>query len=119
MPEIREEIIAFLVAIVSGMIVRLVYQCIECIRKICKHRSVYIEIEDFLYWIGTAIYLFVQIYHTSSGSVRWNFVLGVVIGVIISTIFIRKTQENLKKISNIHSGKSIAKKQKKRYYNKY
>jgi len=119
MPEIREEIVMFLAAIVSGMVVRLVYQCIECIRKIYRHRLLYIEIEDFLYWVGTAIYLFVQIYHTSYGVVRWNFVLGIVIGAVISTFFIRKIKKVLKKISNFHSGKSIAKKQKKRYYNKY
>lgn len=117
MMEIKEELLMFLTAIVSGMIVRLVYHCIECIRMIYRHKLLYIELEDLLYWIGTAIYLFVQIYHTSYGSVRWSFVLGVVIGVGISTIFIRKIKKTLKKICNFHSGRSIAKKQKKRYYN--
>lgn len=116
MPEIREEVIMFLVAVVSGMVIRFVYQCIECIRTLHKHKLLYVEIEDFLYWIGTALYLFVQIYHTSYGVVRWDFVLGVVIGAVFSTFLIRKMKKMLKKISDFHSGKSIAKKQKKRYY---
>ena len=110
MRSIKEELLMFLIAIVSGMIVRLVYHCIECIRTLHKHKLLYIEIEDFLYWIGTAIYLFVQIYHTSYGVVSWYFVLGIVIGVAISTIFIRKMKKRLKKICDFHSERSIAKK---------
>lgn len=69
-----------------------------------------IEIEDLIFWIGTAIYLFVQIYHTSNGSIRWYFALGVVSGVLFATIFLRKMKKMLKKIYDFHLGKKIAEK---------
>lgn len=116
MPGIREEIISFLIAIISGSIIRLCYQCISCFRGIVKHKLLLIEIEDILFWIGTAVYLFVQIYYTSNGSIRWYFVLGVVFGVLLSTAFLRKMKKVLKKIYDFHLGKNIAKNGKKRYY---
>ena len=75
-----------------------------------------IELEDLLFWIGTAVYVFVQIYHTSSGVVRWHFILGVVLGTLVATVFLRKMKKMLKKIYDFHLGKNIAKKHKKRYY---
>ena len=113
---IKQELIAFLTAISSGIIVRMSYHCITCFRRIIKHRHFAIEIEDFAFWVGSAIYLFVQIYHTSNGSIRWYFVLGIVIGVIFATVFLRKWKKMTKKIYDFHAGENIAKKTKKRYY---
>ena len=97
MPEIREEIIGFLIAFVSGAIVRLCYHCISCFRANFRHHLLLVEIEDMLYWIATAVYLFVQIYYTSDGVLRWFFALGVVIGTVISTLFVRKMKKMSKK----------------------
>ena len=71
---ITKELFIFLSAILSGAIVRLVYRCISCLRNVIHHTHWIIELEDLAYWVGTAIFLFVQIYYTSSGSVRWYFV---------------------------------------------
>ena len=116
---IRQELIAFVTAVSSGVVVRLCYYCISCFRDIVKHKIFVIGIEDLMFWIGTAIYLFVQIYHTSNGSIRWYFVLGIVIGVLITTLFLRKWKKMTKKIYDFHASKNIAKKTKKRYYNRY
>ena len=113
---IEEEILCFLTAILSGGIVRIWYQCLICFRYIFKHKLIAIEIEDLLFWIGTAIYLFVQIYHTSNGSVRGYFVLGIVLGVLIFTFFWRKIENKLKKIYELQTRENIAKSRKKRYY---
>lgn len=113
---IRGEILGLLTAILSGGIVRIWYQCLICFRYVIKHKLIAIEIEDLLFWIGTAFYLFVQIYHTSNGSIRWYFVLGIVLGVLISTIFCKKIEKSLKKIYNLQTGEHIAKSRKKRYY---
>ena len=116
---IKQELIAFITAISSGIVVRLCYYCINCFRDMIKHKLFVIEIEDMLFWCASAIYLFVQIYHTSSGSIRWYFVLGIVIGALIATLFLRKWKKMTKKIYDFHAGKNIAKKPKKRYYNRY
>ena len=85
---LRKELFIFLVAILSGAIVRLIYRCISCMRSVIHHVHWVIELEDLIYWIGTAIFLFVQIYYTSSGSIRWYFILGIGIGVAAISLFL-------------------------------
>ena len=116
MTGIREEVFSFLTAVLSGGIVRLLYQCLVCFRYIFKHKLIVIEIEDLLFWILSAVYLFVQIYHTSDGSIRGYFVLGIVLGVLIFTFFWRKIENKLKKIYELQMRENIAKSRKKRYY---
>lgn len=120
MMEVKEELIIFLLAVVSGGIVRLSYRFLHCVRQIVRHNLLAIEIEDFLFWIFSALFLFVQIYHTTSGSIRWHFVLGVVFGALISSFALWKAEKVYKKIYTRNQKKSfrfLAKKNKKRYHN--
>ena len=98
MPGIREEVMVFLVAVVSGAIVRLAYQCIRCFRRIVEHDLAAVSLEDLIFWLGSAVYLFVQIYHTSDGSIRWYFILGVVLGVVLMSAFLGGLEKMYKKI---------------------
>ena len=100
---IGKELFIFLLAVLAGAIVRLAYRCISCLRKVVHHAHWVIELEDLIYWIGTAIFLFVQIYYTSNGSVRWYFILGVGIGGIIMSVFLAITGEICRKIVRRHS----------------
>ena len=98
MTGIQEEFMVFLAAVLSGGIIRLVYRCISCFRQIVRHNLTVIGIEDLIFWIGTAVYVIVQIYHTSDGSVRWHFILGVVVGALFMTGFLRQEEKVYKKI---------------------
>ena len=98
MPGLKEELMVFVMAVISGAIVRLAYRCIACFRNIIRHNLAAIGIEDLIFWIGSAIYIFVQIYHTSDGSIRWYFVLGVVLGAVLMTVFLRRLEKVYKKI---------------------
>ena len=71
MPQIQVEIMIFFSAVLSGAGLRAVYRGIGCVREWIPHRAAVIELEDLLYWLAAALYLFVQIYHTSNGSIRW------------------------------------------------
>lgn len=102
MMEIREEVCVFLTALVSGAVLRTAYYCIVCLRDIVRHKPVMTEAEDILYWLGGAFYLFVQIYHTSDGGIRWYFVLGVVIGAFLTSWISRKIKKVYKKIYTRH-----------------
>ena len=82
MPQIQVEIMIFFSAVLSGAVLRAVYRGIGCVREWIPHRAAVIELEDLLYWLAAALYLFVQIYHTSNGSIRWYFILGVVLGSV-------------------------------------
>lgn len=117
MGSLKSEMLAFLVAIISGMIVRLGYQFLVCLRKIVKHKKTAINIEDFCFWILTAVFLFVQIYHTTNGMVRWFVVLGIVLGAFFLNIFLGKIEKRIEKNCKNDISENIAKKKKNRYYN--
>ncbi len=77
MPQIREEVVIFLAALLTGMTVRLVYIGLNVFRQIVRHNLRIMESEDLIFWIGSAFYIFVQNYHTNNGSMRWYCILGV------------------------------------------
>ena len=93
MPGIEKEVIIFFVAILSGASVRLTYKCLGCFRGIVKHSLILMEIEDLIFWAGAAVYLFIQVYQTNSGRIRWHFILGVVIGVVLMSVFVKKSEK--------------------------
>lgn len=95
---IEKELIIFLTAFLSGLLLRVAYRCLECFRDIVKHSFLAVGIEDLFYWFFVEIYLFVQIYHTSSGSIRWYYALGVVVGVSLMSWFLQKFKKLCKKI---------------------
>lgn len=98
MPEIREEIMIFFTAVLTGAVLRTAYRCISCLREWIRHEPVAIELEDLFYWIAASIYFFVQIYHTSNGVIRWYFILGVVLGAIFASVFFGWMKKLHKKI---------------------
>lgn len=117
MPEIRAEIAVFLLAVTAGGVARLSYHCIVCFREIVRHSLFVMGIEDILYWIGAAVYFFVQIYHTSSGGIRWHFILGCVCGAVFASLLIKKIEKFGKKIYTRKQDKfseNLAEKRKKR-----
>lgn len=88
----------FLTALLTGAALRLAYRCLGVLREWIPHRPVVVEVEDLFYWIGVSIYLFVQIYHTSDGSIRWYFVLGVVLGAVFMSLIFFWAKKMHKKI---------------------
>lgn len=97
MQGIEKELLVFVVAVLSGASVRLAYRCLGCFRDIVPHSLLLINIEDILFWISAAIYLFIQIYQTNSGSIRWHFILGAAFGAIFMTFFVKRCEKILGK----------------------
>lgn len=97
MPEIGEELIIFLVSVVTGIMLRLIYQSINCLRQLISHSRLAMGVEDMIFWLCAALYVFVQIYHTSDGSIRWYFVLGLVFGAAFCTMILIKIEKMNKK----------------------
>lgn len=97
---LEKEIGIFVHAVFSGILVYGVYTAIRVMRRLIKHNIWIVSAEDFLFWFATSFYLFIQIYDTNNGSVRWFFVLGVVAGMLLFsllTLIFRKMQKKLKK----------------------
>lgn len=72
--------LSFLGALLTGMTVCCAYACLCLLRRAVRHTPAAIAAEDLLFWPGAAVYVFVQIHHTTNGSIRWYFILGVVLG---------------------------------------
>lgn len=108
----------FFSAILAGLVVRLVYKCITTLRRFLPHKLWVVNVEDVCFGLGSGLYLFVQIYHTSAGMIRWYFALGIVLGMIFASLSLRKIEKVTKKIYTSKKEKNfelLAKKRKKRY----
>lgn len=107
---LREEAVSFLTAVLAGMIVTCGYLCLRRLRRVIPHSLAVIAIEDALFWLCTAVYLFVQIYHTSSGSIRWYFVVGTIAGMSVMLILDVIWRKRLSEFWKKHFGKKHKKK---------
>lgn len=95
---VEKEMAIFVHAVIAGMVVYGTYTLLRVIRRIIRHNLIFVSIEDFLFWVGTSFYLFIEIYYTSDGSVRWFFILGVVLGMVFLSFLIFLTKKICEKI---------------------
>lgn len=87
---IEKELLIFLQAVLSGNLVYLIYTAIRVFRRLIRHNLFFVSLEDIIFWIATGIFLFLKIFQTSNGVIRWYFIVGVLLGVIITHYFIQK-----------------------------
>lgn len=66
-----------------GMGITLFYDFLRIVRRVVRHSSLVISIEDFLYWVGVAIGIFLLLYYTNDGNLRWIAVLVVFFGMLL------------------------------------
>lgn len=102
---IRSESFAFLEAVLTGMILYSAYICLCLFRQLVRHIPAAIAAEDLFFWLGSAVFVFVQIHHTTSGRIRWYFALGVVLGSIIFCQLRKKTGKLWKNLYEKRDGK--------------
>ena len=94
-----------------------VYLSLRVVRRLVKHSLWVLNFEDMIYWIAMSVYLFVQIYYTSDGIIRWYFTLGVVCGALLMLFFVflaRKIEQKIYVLTQKKTGKSVDKFEKKR-----
>lgn len=87
---IGTEAVIFFYAWLSGCIIFIFYQVLIQIRRLVRHSIGMVNFEDFLFWIGVGIYLFRQMYCTTHGTIRWFFILGVILGSVSAWLVKRK-----------------------------
>ncbi|MEE1314801.1 MAG: spore cortex biosynthesis protein YabQ [Faecalimonas sp.] len=87
---IGQEAAIFLSACLNGILLCLVYTVIRMFRRLIRHSLFWISVEDLFFWIGSGIYLFLEMYRTCDGNIRWYFVLGVLIGAVLSIQLVEK-----------------------------
>jgi len=76
--------IEFLVqSILCGICITFVYDWLRIARNLWKHNTVFISIEDSLFWIACSIYVFMILHQENNGILRWFVVIGATIGMMI------------------------------------
>lgn len=91
---IKWQVLIFFVSIFIGLSIGFFYDLIRVFRRIIKHKNIFVQIEDFLYWFFAAIYSFFIALYKNNGEIRFFFILGIFLGMTlyfctISIIFIK------------------------------
>lgn len=85
------QINTFLFSILVGIFIPLMYDIFRIKRRIIRTRILFIHMEDVLFWILTAILVFLHIYYFNDGEFRFYIFLGLLIGTIFYIAVISKT----------------------------
>ena len=77
------EVTVFISAMGGGAVAGFVYDLIRLKRKAIRTKAFFIGLEDILFWVLTAMLIFVTAYFSSGGEVRLYFLFAALIGVFI------------------------------------
>lgn len=70
-------------ALFMGVFITFVYDGLIILRKVVPHRALMESLEDLLFWIFCAVYVFMWLYRESNGTLRWFAIAGALAGMIL------------------------------------
>ena len=79
--DIIQEISFFLHSTIMGIVITFAYDWFLIIRKLIKHNTLWISIEDIIFWLSCGIGVFYMLHRENNGVLRWFTVMGAVIGM--------------------------------------
>jgi len=80
---IYTELQFFLISILWGAIILLVYDLLRILRRVVKHNAIILGVEDLIFWILTSLFIFAMIYEKNDGIIRGFSVIGVTLGMVL------------------------------------
>lgn len=88
--EIIKEADVFVISFLMGMALLLVYDQIRIFRRLIPHGTVWVGIEDILFWVASAVVLFAMLYRENSGYIRGFAIGGVVVGMLMYNLLLSR-----------------------------
>ncbi len=73
----------FLVSVLWGAILLIIYDVLRILRRIKKHKWFTIGAEDFLFWMLSAFLIFRMMYEQNDGNIRGFSILGMGLGMVL------------------------------------
>lgn len=73
----------FFISVVFGFFIGFGYDWLRVFRRIIKHFNFFIQLEDILYWLFSALLLFLVMLMQNYGEIRFFLILGDFIGMIL------------------------------------
>lgn len=103
---IYHEIHFLLYSFALGIIITFVYDNIRVVRRVIRHNTFFISIEDLFFWIGVSLSIFLLQHRENEGIFRWFSVAGAFLGMLVyrgtlSRFYIKKMTLVLKKLLKI------------------
>lgn len=71
------------IAFFSGAVITIVYDVLRIFRRVISHGNFLIGVEDFFFWIFTALWTFSVLYRENDGSLRMYTMLAMGAGMIV------------------------------------
>lgn len=93
--ELAVELNFFAVCILWGGLVLLIYDLLRVIRRLIKHGSFWLAVEDLIFWIITGFLIFSMIYRQNNGIIRGYAVMGMTAGMLIYNIIVKDHLVNI------------------------
>ena len=94
---IGKEMSIFVAACLAGNLVAMVYCAIRVFRRMVSHSLFWVSMEDLVFWVAAGLYLFMEMYRTCNGAIRWYFVIGVLLGGILTLKLFQKLKKVIDK----------------------
>lgn len=79
---ISKQVEIFFLSILTGIFLGFFYDLIRFLRRIIKHSMLFIQIQDFLYWLIVSIIVFLVLLYKNNGEIRVFFILGMFTSMI-------------------------------------
>lgn len=70
-------------AVFCGAVITIVYDLLRIFRRVISHGNLWIGIEDFVFWIWTALWVFSVLYRENDGNLRMYTIFAMVLGMIL------------------------------------
>ena len=80
---LNDQAMLFLFVVFSGALIGAVYDCLRICRKMIPHKLFLIQIEDALYWLATAFFVFFMLLGQNHGEIRFFVIVGVFLGMLL------------------------------------
>lgn len=82
-PKIIEELLVVGNAFVGGAFITVVYDGLRIFRRIFYHGNFWIGLEDLIFWIWTAFWIFSVLYRGNDGELRFYTLFSMAFGMIV------------------------------------
>lgn len=73
----------FFISFLSGFLLIIGYDFFRILRKIIKHKEIWVDLEDFFFWVFAGVYLFSVMYRYNNGIIRAFSILGILLGMLL------------------------------------
>ena len=96
----NHELLMFCHSLFTGILLLVIYDVLRILRKVFPHRSCFVSAEDLIYWMGSGILIFMEMYRQNQGIVRTYIFAGTLVGMVVyhftvSSLFVRFTAKIL------------------------